>query len=406
MPAKRTSPRRSLTRPGGLYERSPDSTFDGVDDDPGPGFLAAAAPWLALLAVVLAVGALGYVVLGRSGGDDMTACRSEAWKSIPNANDLPDNWNLGSTDLNANGMTISILGEAPADSSTNQPVVYASVTCYGESAAATALEQNRKASVAAGATVRNRTSNGAAYEVDNPTTGSVTTLFRVGGLVGQIADAGTATPEDLATITTAVAKAMGSETAAGTAPDANPSDAATGSDEPLGSDDLGAAESSGPPFAPELEALIPKSIVDNSSTSSPGAPVPLTVQSASATDVFGEDPSSRALAARIRALGATLDQLQIAQGYDDTGALDLSIVAFRLPKADLAKLRAAIIDTWLSAGADGVKSTTVTLGGKSLTKVDYGDGSTIEYVYAKDDYVIVIDTSDVDIATQVASQLK
>ncbi len=65
-----------------------------------------------------------------------------------------------------------------------------------------------------------------------------------------------------------------------------------------------------------------------------------------------------------------------------------------------------MVDTWLSAGADGVKTTTVTLGGKSLTKVDYGDGSTIDYVYANADYVIVIDTSDVDVATEVASKLK
>jgi hypothetical protein len=404
MPTRRTSPRRAATRPNGLYERSPESTFGEVDE-PGPGFLSAAAPWLAVLAVVLAAGAIGLVVLGRS-GDDLTACRTAAWTSIPNANDLPVNWNLGSTDLNANGMTISIMGLAPADSSTNQPVVYASVTCYG-AAAGTALAENRKASVAAGAVIRprDRTSNGDAYDVDNPTTGSTTTLFRVGGLVGQIADGGSAAREDLSVITTAVAKAMGDQNAAGDASGATP----TGSDEPVGSDDLGAAEPSGSPFAPELEALLPTSITPSSGASpgaSPAAPVPLTVQSASATDVFGDDPSSRALAARIRALGATLDQLQIAQAYDDTGAIDLSIVAFRLPKADLAKLRAAIIDTWLSAGADGVKSTTVDLGGKSLTKVDYGDGSTIEYVYAKDDYVIVIDTSDVDVATQVAAQLK
>jgi hypothetical protein len=406
MPTRRTSPRRVATRPNGLYDRSPESTFGEVDE-PGPGFLSSAAPWLALLAVVLAAGAIGVVVLGRS-GDDLTACRTAAWTSIPNAKDLPVNWNLGSTDLNANGMTISILGLAPADSSTNQPVVYASVTCYG-AAAGTALEENRKASVAAGAVVRPRdqTSNGDAYDVDNATTGSTTTLFRVGGLVGQIADGGSAAQEDLAVITTAVAKAMGDQNAAGTASGLSPD--ATGSEEPLGSDDLGAAEPSGSPFAPELEALLPTSITPTTDAS-PGAsaatPVPLTVQSASATDDFGEDPRSRALAARIRALGATLDQLQIAQAYDDTGAIDLSIVAFRLPNADLAKLRAAIIDTWLSAGADGVKSTTVTLGGKSLTKVDYGDGSTIEYVYAKDDYVIVIDTSDVDVATQVAEQLK
>jgi hypothetical protein len=197
---------------------------------------------------------------------------------------------------------------------------------------------------------------------------------------------------------------MGDQAAAGTGA-ARPTDAAIGSGEPIGSGDL-PPEASGSPFAPELEAILPTSIVDSASTASPPATIPLTVLSASATDVFGQDPSSRALAARIRALGGTLDKLQIAQAYDESGAIDLSIIAFRLPNADLAKLRAAIIDTWLAAGADGVTRTTVTLGGKSLTKVDYGDGSTIEYVFAKADYVVVIDTSDTDVATQVAKALK
>jgi hypothetical protein len=134
--------------------------------------------------------------------------------------------------------------------------------------------------------------------------------------------------------------------------------------------------------------------------------IPLTVTSSSATEIFGQDPGSRALAARIRSLGGTLDELQIAQAYDESGAIDLSIIAFRLPKVDLAKFRSAIIDTWLAAGADGVTTSTVSLGGKSLTKVDYGDGATVEYVFAKDDYVIVMDTSNLDIATQAAQQLK
>ena len=404
MPTRRTSPRRTGTPPSGLYERTTEPTFGEIDDDPGEGFLAGAAPWLALLAVVLAAGAVAFVVLGRTSGEDLTACRTAAWTAVPDAGALPPNWNLGSTDLNANGMTVSILGPAPADTSTNQPVIYASITCYG-SAAASALADNRKAAAAAGATVTNRSRGGEAYDVDNPTTGSVTTLFRVNGLIGQIADGGTSDPGDLAVITAAVAAAMGDETAAGTA-GPRPSDAAAGSAEPLGSNDPGAVEPSGTPFAPDLEKLLPSSITVSSTTASPAVPTPLTVQSASATDVFGQDPSARALAARIRTLGATLDQLQIAQAYDDTGALDISIIAFRLPNADLAKLRAAVIDTWLSAGADGVKSTSITLGGKSLTKVDYGDGSTIEYVYAKDDYVIVIDTSDLEVATAVAKQLK
>ena len=44
--------------------------------------------------------------------------------------------------------------------------------------------------------------------------------------------------------------------------------------------------------------------------------------------------------------------------------------------------------------------------GKTLTKVDYGDDRTNEYVYTVDDAVIVIDTSDEAIATDLAAQLK
>ena len=398
MPTRRTSPRRTATRPSGLQERSGPPRPE-LDDEPAP-FLAGSAPWLALLAVVLAAAALGFVVIGRGG--DPSACRTAAWQAVPDARGLPDGWALTSTDLNANGMTISILGPAPADDATNQPVVYASVTCYGD-AAATALAQNRAAAEAAGSTIDDRTANGEAYDIANPSTGSRTTLFRVGGLVGQVADGGTASPSELAAITTAVAAAMGDRTAAGAvgAAAGDPDE----SIEPFGSDDLG-AEPSETPFAPELEALLPRSVSDGAATGSPSAPIPLSAISASASEVFGDDPSSRAFAARIRALGTTFDKLEVARSSDDSGTLDVVITGFRLPGADLAKLKAAILETWLSANVEGVTTSTVTMGGKALTKVDYGDNQTTEYVYAVDDAVIVIDTSDVAIATDIARQLK
>jgi hypothetical protein len=403
MPTRRTSPRRTATRPSGLYDRPSSPQLDDDVDEPG-SFLAGATPWLALLAVVLAAGALGFIVFGRSSGD-LTACRTAAWSAVPSKDDLPNDWALGSTDLNANGMTISILGPVPPDTSTSQPVVYASVTCYGDAAAA-ALAANRTAAEAAGSTVSDRSPGGLAYDVDNPTTGSVTTLFRVGGLVGQIADGGTASPADLDDITVAVAAAMGDENAAGSA-GASQTDDPNATPDPLGSDDVGAAEPSASPFAPELEALLPHSIPDPASTASPPPSIPLTVISSSASEVFGEDPSSRALAARIRSLGSTFDVLQVAQAYDESGTVeDLSIIAFRLPNVDPARFKAAILETWLSAAAEGVTTSTVTLSGKTLTKVDYGDGLTIEYVYTVGDTVIVIDTSDVAVATAVAAQLK
>jgi hypothetical protein len=388
MPTRRTSPRRTATRP---------NTASSVgyhvedDDEPGPGRLAAAAPWLALLSLVLAVAAIAFVAL--RGGSDLTPCRSAAWAAVPDAKALPAGWMIGSTDLNANGLTVSIVGPTPAEEDAQSPVVYASVTCYGNGAG-TALAENRKGAEAAGATITDRTTNGEAYDVANPSTGSRTTLFRVGDLVGQVADAGSAAPDELASITKAVAAAMGNETAAGSDPVA-PTDAAVGSEEPLGSAS-GSDEPGASPFAPELEAVLPTELKDT----------PLTIQSDSAAEIFGDDPGSRALGARIRALGGTLEKLQVAQAYDDTGAIEASIVAFRLPGADLPKLQAAIEETWLSAGDDGVTSTPVSLGGKTLTKIDYGDEGTTEYVYGKSDYVVVIETSDESLVAEIATKLQ
>jgi hypothetical protein len=389
MPTRRTSPRRATTRATVLHD-----PYDDVQQTGESGGtltrLSAAAPGIALVALALAVVALGAVFLGR--GTDRAACQTAAWKAIPNSDSLPTGWTLGTTDMNANGMTVSILGPASADGTASQPVVYASVTCYGD-VAATALTQNKAAAEAAGATVTARGS-GDAYDVDNPATGSVTTLFRVGGLVAQIADAGSAGPADLASITRAVAAAMGDETAAGSA-GAQPSDEALGSEEP-GASGAASGEPAASSVAPELEAKLPKT----------AGGTPLTVQSASADTIFGTDPNSRALSARIRAMGAQLSDLQIAQAYDDTGTIDLSIIGFRLPGKDGAALRAAVIETWLSADVAGVTKSEVTLGGKKVTKIDYGDEGTTEYVYGGSDYVIVIDTSDTAIATEVAAAIK
>jgi hypothetical protein len=384
MPTRRTSPRRALTRP----TTTPTVVRDPADAGPGDSRLLGVAPWLALLALATAVVAIALVFLNRS--PDLSACRSAAWDAIPDQADLPADWSVGSTDLNANGMTISIVGPASADGSTQPPTVYASITCYGD-VAATAMSQSRSAAEGAGADVTDRT-GGDAYDVDNPATGSTTTLFRVGSLIGQVADAGTATPNDLATITRAVATAMGDETAAGT------TDTAAGSDEPTGSDEVpadGSAEPSASAVAPELEAKLPKEIGGTA----------LTVQSTSADQVFGDDPNSRALSARVRALGAQVADVQVAQAYDDTNTVDVSIIAFRLPGKDGTKLRDAVVQTWLSADVAGVTKSDVTLGGKKLTKIDYGDQGTIEYVYTGNDYVIVIDTSDPAIATEVATKI-
>jgi hypothetical protein len=392
MPTRRTSPRRTATRPSVPFavseRRDPDD-----DDGPPPGRLAAAAPWLAIGAAAIAIAALAVTLFGR--GTDMDACRNAAWAATPDEHNLPTGWTLSSTDLNANGMTVSILGQASADGTSDQPVVYASVTCYGD-VAQTAMSQYRTAAKAANAKVTDRGLGGDAYDVSNPATGSVTTLFRVGGLIGQIADGGSVGATDLADITIAVATAMGDEGAAGTrTAGANPSDAAAASDqpsdEPVGSDETGAT----PATAPELEAHLPTEV----------SGTPLTIQSGGASDYLPQDPSSGALTAALRRDGITLADLQVAQAYDETQSLDLNVIGFRLTKGDVAKLRTAVLSSWLSGTAPGVKQTAVHLAGKTFTKVDYGTGRN-DYVYRGTDYVIVIETSDANLATEVAAGLK
>jgi len=391
MPTRRTSPRRTATRPGGLYDRPSESTFSEIDDGRGGGSLAGAAPWLAVIAVVLAAAALGFVVFSRLSGGDLSACRAAAWTVAQNVKNLPTDWTLTSTDLNANGMTISILGPAPPDSTTKQPAVYASVTCYGD-AAATALEENRAAAEAAGSTVTSRTADGGAYDIDNALTSSRTTLFRVGPLVAQIAGGDSASPPELAAITKAIAAAMGDRTAAGTSA-VSPSDAATGSEEPIASGN----ESLEPPpssVAPELESKMPSSIGGN----------PLTVRSFTDAD-FYTDPTSRAFIAELRTLGIDPAKVQFADAGDDTGQINVAAYGFRLPGGDIGKLVPAIERTWLSSGTAGVKRSTVTLGGKTFTKIDYGDGGAA-YVYRGADYVIVIETTDPAVAAEAAGEIK
>jgi hypothetical protein len=390
MPPRRTSPRRSATRPSvPLAQYASDDSYDE------PGRLAAAAPWLAIAAVALAGVALAVSFLGRGGGTNLDACRKAAWAAVPSSNDLPDGWTLSATDLNANGMTVSVLGTPSTDGSTSTPVVYASVTCYGD-VAATAMSQYRDAAKAAGATVTDRGLGGDAYDVDNPSSGSVTTLFRVGGLIGQVADAGSASPTELATITSAVAAAMGDRSAAGTSGGQASASRVPASDEPTldpNASDVPAASEA--PTAPELEAHMP--------TDAGGTP--LTVVSGIATDFLPHDPSGGALIAALRQDGIGAADLQVAQAYDDSQSVDLSVFGFRLTKGDVAKLRAAVVNSWLSGSAPGVKQTSVKLGTKTFTKIDYGTDH-FDWVYTGTDYVIVIETSDATLAAEVAGSVE
>jgi hypothetical protein len=115
--------------------------------------------------------------------------------------------------------------------------------------------------------------------------------------------------------------------------------------------------------------------------------------------VLGEDQSSRAIAAALRAEGKTPADLTLAQAYDETQAADLSLIAFAVDGLSDAKMRGIVLDSWLSATGSGVTMSDVELGGTTVTRIDYGDGRTKDYVVTRDGAVVVITTADEAVAT-------
>ena len=64
-----------------------------------------------------------------------------------------------------------------------------------------------------------------------------------------------------------------------------------------------------------------------------------------------------------------------------------------------------VLETLLAASGDGVTKDTVTLAGQAWTRIDYGDGGTLDYVLTDGANVIVITTADAALAEQAAAAL-
>lgn len=183
----------------------------------------------------------------------------------------------------------------------------------------------------------------------------------------------------------------------GTSPGASASDAPLSSDivdaSPLGSD---APVESVAPVSPILEGAIPQTVNG----------VTLTIQSATDATNLSSGPNGRALNGAVVHLGKQASDLEVALGYDASGALDLTIVGFRVDGIDAATLTPIIMEAWLSANTPGVTTSTVTLAGTTATKVDYGDSGSSEYLIVKGDSVFVIETSDASLAAGVAQAIE
>ena len=110
--------------------------------------------------------------------------------------------------------------------------------------------------------------------------------------------------------------------------------------------------------------------------------------------------------ARLKTLGKSADDVEIAEAFDPNGTVDADIVAFRVKGLGAAALHDALTESWLAAGASGVTTTQQTIAGRKVTVIDYGDGSSADYVWNQGDAVIDLVTSDQTVVEKVVSSFK
>jgi hypothetical protein len=346
---------------------------------------------IAVVALVIAAIALGLAAWGFFAGGTPD-CQQQAWDTTPAAADLPEGWSVTAQQYDLERKTMSMLGPVVDAASGTQGVVYATITCFG-SGAADAVTLSQQAATDAGQTVAERPDLGDQAYSSTDETGSVFLQLRHGPVVVYLAASGDTTPREADQIASAFDKALGGD--GGTISDATapvePTDDPFASLEPEPTDDTGLES----PAVPELVAALPTAVGD----------ITLVADSATGTDILGEDQGSRAILAALRTDGLEADALRVAQAYDELGDSDLSILALSVVGMDIGKVENLVFDSWLAASGAGVSRTPVTLNGETWTRLDYGDDLAKDWVRAADDRVYVITTADEALAEQAAAAI-
>lgn len=354
---------------------------------------------LAIGALAVALVALGSVglALARSLPSTTDSCQTTAWNAVPAATDLPAGWSETATQYDVERMTMTLLGPTPQDQASARAVIYATVTCYPTDAA-DAVTRSQAAASAAGQTVSSRSDLGDQGFTALDPSGAAFIQFRRGDVVAYVAASGDATAAEVEAVASAFDRALGGNGSTATIPTPAPStDASPSPSEPApasSSPSASVSPSTGA-AAPELEAALPTTVAGTT----------LTIDSAVGSSVLGNDAGSRAIGAALRAEGRSPDDFEVAEAYDATGSIDLSVYAFRVTGMAGDALRKIVLDTWLSAGGAGVTTSTATLGDRAFTRVDYGDGGIADYVATDRDMVIVIETADASLAAEAAAAL-
>ena len=320
---------------------------------------------------------------------------------MPTANTLPVGWSMSASGFYSDGYGASFAGPAASASPPATAAVTLRVSCLGTDGHL-ALVRSRDGDIAAGGSEVPFAEIGDEAVATQDANGTSTSVYiRRGPLVASIAASSGVDPADLEQAAQAVDDAMvAAQGAAGVGAevpvetlgpaesDVIPSDA--GASDDLASDIPEAHD------AADLEALLPKTV----------AGATLTSQSTKGLNGLGDDSATQALVARLKSLGKSADDVEIAEAYDPNGAVDADIVAFRVKGLGSAALLDALTQSWLAAGASGVTTTQQTIAGRKVTVIDYGDGSSADYVWEQGDAVIDLVTSDPTVVEKVVSSFK
>jgi hypothetical protein len=136
--------------------------------------------------------------------------------------------------------------------------------------------------------------------------------------------------------------------------------------------------------APELEALLPTTV----------AGVDMAVDSVTGEGALSENEWSQSILTFLDDKKKTPADLLVAQSYDPTYELAVSVAAFSVSDVKGAELRDALIAAW-KAQAPDLTTTSETIAGKNVARSD--DAGT--YWYQHGDVVFVIETTDPELAS-------
>ena len=146
--------------------------------------------------------------------------------------------------------------------------------------------------------------------------------------------------------------------------------------------------------APELESLLPATLSGTT----------LQAQSWDGDGLLTDDPWSTSMTAFLTSVCKVPADLHVAQSYDPDQALDASIGVYHADGVAATALRDALIAAWKGDYPDMVISP-VTVGGKDVTKGEFGEDTISSFLYLDGDNVYDIESSDEAIATAALAAL-